>query len=47
MSVHVEGAGPVVVITIDRPEVRNATGEAVAGAQRFAAGAGRHGTPAT
>ena len=37
-AITVEKMGPVPVVTLDRPQVRNA-----AGARRFAGGDGRHG----
>lgn len=54
MTVTAKPQGRVLVVTIDRPESRNAdetrhglstiaTGETQAGASRFAGGAGRHG----
>jgi hypothetical protein len=48
MNISVVTDAPVAIVTIDRPEVRHGlatieSGETLTGAQRFAAGAGRHG----
>ncbi len=54
-TLRVEAEGPVSIITIDRPQARNSVGAATAqllarsgetleGFQRFAKGAGRHGS---
>ncbi len=49
-SVRYQTDGPVAIVTLDRYQVRNLglevirSGETRAGAQRFAGGAGRHGS---